>query len=219
MTAGNESPDPTDAAGRLKTLIRFRVVSGIMGTARRALLGAVAGALTAGIAGCAGSDGGEATTAPTTATATTTPTDAATATTTPTATPTTGGRTGVRVATRDHPEHGPILVDGAGLTLYVLTNDPRRGDRSTCTGACADAWPPLTTDDPGAVTAGGGVSATLGTFKRSGGSTQVTANGWPLYYFASDETPGDAKGQGVNGVWWVVGPDGTPIRSTDGGGY
>ncbi|MFC6731773.1 hypothetical protein [Haladaptatus sp. GCM10025893] len=57
------------------------------------------------------------------------------------------------------------------------------------------------------------------------GSTQVAAAGWPLYYFAPDENPGDANGQGVNDVWWVLRPDGTPVRqtngttTTDGGSY
>jgi hypothetical protein len=39
------------------------------------------------------------------------------------------------------------------------------------------------------------------------------SGGWPLYYFASDGTPGDAKGQGVSDNWWVIRPDGTPVRS------
>lgn len=44
------------------------------------------------------------------------------------------------------------------------------------------------------------------------GETQVVAGGWPLYYFASDEQPGDAKGQGANDVWWVLRPDGSVVR-------
>jgi len=60
---------------------------------------------------------------------------------------------------------------------------------------------------------GDGVSAELTTFEREDGSTQVAADGWPLYYFAPDEAPGDAKGQGVNDVWWVLAPDGTPVTS------
>src|SRR4051812_34223595 len=37
----------------------------------------------------------------------------------------------------------PRLVDGAGRTLYLWSAD--RGRRGTCTGACARAWPPVTT--------------------------------------------------------------------------
>ena len=42
---------------------------------------------------------------------------------------------------------------------------------------------------------------------------QVTIDGWPLYFFANDAAPGDHNGQGVGGVWFVVGPDGAPIES------
>ncbi len=52
----------------------------------------------------------------------------------------------------------------------------------------------------------------LGTLVRSDGSVQVTYGGWPLYFFAGDEAPGDINGQGVNDVWFVVAPDGTMIE-------
>jgi predicted lipoprotein with Yx(FWY)xxD motif len=75
-------------------------------------------------------------------------------------------------------ELGKILVDGAGRTLYLFQAD--KGMASTCNGACADAWPPLTTT--GKPNAGPGVSASkLGTTKRSDGTTEVTYNGHPLY--------------------------------------
>ena len=38
---------------------------------------------------------------------------------------------------------GQILVDGSGKTLYLFEADT--GPLSTCSGACAQAWPPLTT--------------------------------------------------------------------------
>jgi len=60
------------------------------------------------------------------------------------------------------------------------------------------------------------VTAELTTYEREDGQTQVAANGWPLYYFANDETPGDTNGQGVGDVWWVLDPAGMPIRE-DGG--
>ena len=34
----------------------------------------------------------------------------------------------------------------------------------------------------------------------------------PLYYFAGDTAPGDVKGQGLAGKWYVIGADGTPIK-------
>jgi predicted lipoprotein with Yx(FWY)xxD motif len=121
--------------------------------------------------------------------------------------------TTVMVTTSDF---GDILADGDGNTLYVFDNDEE--GVSNCTGGCADTWPPLTGD----VEAGPEVDAgLLGTVERDDGSTQVTYDGSPLYYYAADAEPGDINGQGVGDVWWVVGPDGQRITETaavDGGG-
>ncbi len=104
---------------------------------------------------------------------------------------------------------GTILVDGAGMTLYLFTNDSP--GVSTCEGACLEAWPPVL-GQPSAGT--GADDSRLGTLERSDGTTQVTYNGWPLYRWAQDNAPGDTTGQGVNGIWWVVDPDGDPIGAT-----
>lgn len=125
-----------------------------------------------------------------------------------------GGTNGgaVTVETAQHDQLGEILVDGDGMTLYMFDPDPQGEGSSTCTDSCAQSWPPLTTD--GEPSTGSGVSASLSTFDRADGSTQVAANGWPLYYWQGDSEPGDATGQGVQGVWWVLRPDGTPVRPT-----
>ena len=114
------------------------------------------------------------------------------------------------VRVQSHPDLGELLVGPDDHTLYMFDRDTRGAGSSTCSGDCAGAWPPLTVD--GEPTAGDGVTAELTTFEREGGGTQVAANGWPLYYFADDEEPGDANGQGVGDVWWVLGPGGTPKR-------
>ncbi len=112
-------------------------------------------------------------------------------------------------------EHGEVLVDGDGMTLYVF--DPDDQGPSTCYDECADAWPPLVADD--AAQAGDGVDAgLLGTVERDDGSTQITYDGWPLYYWASDTSPGDATGQGVQDVWWVIEADATVLRGGDDAG-
>lgn len=105
---------------------------------------------------------------------------------------------------------GDVLVDSDGRTLYMFDSDTQGAD-STCYDQCASAWPPLLTDgDP---VAGDGVDAgMLGTAQRTDGTTQVTYDGWPLYYWAQDSAAGDVNGQGVNGVWWVLGADGQPVR-------
>jgi predicted lipoprotein with Yx(FWY)xxD motif len=100
---------------------------------------------------------------------------------------------------------GSFLVDSKGMTLYLYTVDTP--NTSNCYGPCAVAWPPLLTS--GAPVAGTGVTASLlGTTTRTDGSTQVTYNGWPLYYFATDKVPGDTTGENVQNVWFVITPAG-----------
>ncbi|MPZ99844.1 MAG: hypothetical protein GEU80_11015 [Dehalococcoidia bacterium] len=95
---------------------------------------------------------------------------------------------------------GGFLVGPDGMTLYVFSNDT--AGVSNCTGDCAVNWPPLTaTGEP---TAGDGVEGTLATIERDDGTTQVTLDSQPLYYWINDEAEGDATGQGVGGVWFVV---------------
>jgi predicted lipoprotein with Yx(FWY)xxD motif len=100
---------------------------------------------------------------------------------------------------------GSFLVDANNMTLYLYTKDTP--GTSNCYGGCATSWPPLLTD--GAPVAGAGVTASmLGTTQRTDGATQVTYNGWPLYYFVADKAAGDTNGEGKGGVWFVITPDG-----------
>jgi predicted lipoprotein with Yx(FWY)xxD motif len=109
---------------------------------------------------------------------------------------------------------GNILVDSQGRTLYLFDKDT--GTKSTCSGGCATAWPPLRTS--GKPTASGGAKASLlGTTPRSDGKPQVTYNGHPLYGFQGDSKPGDTTGQGNPGFgapWYVVSPAGNQITTT-----
>src|SRR5580693_6284034 len=108
---------------------------------------------------------------------------------------------------------GAFLTDGSGRAVYLWTKDGK--DSSACSGACAGAWPPVTT--AGAVTASGGVNmADLSTITRSGGAKQVVYDGHPLYYFSGDSGPGQVNGQGSDGFgakWWLVDPAGTSITA------
>lgn len=104
---------------------------------------------------------------------------------------------------------GDILVDGEGMTLYLLTRDTP--GESTCAGDCAVTWPPFEAD--GEPQAGEGADAALlGTIEREDGSMQVTYGDWPLYYFQGDATPGETNGQGAGDVWWVVTPEGEAVE-------
>ena len=106
---------------------------------------------------------------------------------------------------------GKFLADSQGRTLYLFEAD--KGGTSTCAGACAAAWPPVTAS--GMPTAGSGVNeALLGTVKRSDGTEQLTYNHHPLYYFAADTGAGTAKGQGSKAFgagWYVVNAKGSKI--------
>jgi predicted lipoprotein with Yx(FWY)xxD motif len=114
---------------------------------------------------------------------------------------------GATVSIADSPL-GKILVDSAGMTLYMFT--PDEGGTPTCYGDCATNWPALTAT--GTPTAGEGVVAALATVARTDGATQVKAGEYPLYTFAKDKAPGDTNGQGAGSKWYVVGADGEPIK-------
>jgi predicted lipoprotein with Yx(FWY)xxD motif len=101
-------------------------------------------------------------------------------------------------------ELGDFLVAANGMTLYLFENDST--NRSNCYDQCADAWPPLTIDEGQTPVAGPGLSGNLGTTNRDDGTIQVTYSGMPLYFWAADQEPGDATGQGVGDVWFVVAP-------------
>lgn len=151
-----------------------------------------------------------------------TDTPAGTATNTPMETP-----SGADVAVATVDPFGDILVDSAGLSLYLFTQDSE--GESSCYGQCAENWPPLTVE--GSPTAGEGVTATLDTTERDDGTMQVTAAGHPLYYYVGDSEPGDTNGHGAGGVWYLLTPAGaqasaettatatpTPTETMSGGG-
>jgi predicted lipoprotein with Yx(FWY)xxD motif len=124
---------------------------------------------------------------------------------------TSGGGTVITTASSSA---GTFLTNGSGRAVYLWVKDT--GDASTCTGACAGAWPPVTAT--GTVTAAGSAKASdLGTITRSDGTKQVTYDGHPLYYFSGDSGPGTASGQGSDGFgakWWLVAPSGSDVTAS-----
>lgn len=133
------------------------------------------------------------------------PADPETTEETPETTPETGD---AELMTADS-EFGEIVVDAEGMTVYMFDNDTQGSDTSSCEGECATNWPAVTTDaDAPAVD---GVTGEVGTITGVDGSTQVTLNGWPLYYFVGDTAAGDVNGQAMNNVWWVLDPAGEKI--------
>lgn len=104
---------------------------------------------------------------------------------------------------------GEIVVDGAGMTVYVFDRDTAGSGASTCSGQCLAAWPAVPADSEAPTV--DGVDGDVGTIVRNDGTRQITLDGLPLYTYAPDAQAGDVTGQGVQGVWWVVAPDGAKI--------
>ena len=133
----------------------------------------------------------------------------------PSSAPASGGASasGATVITTASSSAGTFLTSGSGRAIYLWAKDT--SGMSACTGACASAWPPVTTT--GTVTASGGAkSSDLGTITRSDGTKQVTYDGHPLYFFSGDSGPGMASGQGNDGFgakWWLVSPSGSDVTS------
>ena len=97
-----------------------------------------------------------------------------------------------------------------GFTLYAFTKD--KDGTSTCTGGCAQAWPPVTvaSEDLPA-----GLDAKVFSVVEGPDETyQLKAGQWPLYTFAGDKAAGDTNGEGSGGSWFVVAPDGSLIKGS-----
>ncbi len=99
---------------------------------------------------------------------------------------------------------GSYLSGYNGMTLYTKSTDTTT--TSSCTGACEAAWPPYTVASANDINLPAGLTGKVGTITRADGSLQVTYNGSPLYYYASDTKPGDVSGEGLGGTWRVAKP-------------
>ena len=117
-----------------------------------------------------------------------------------------------------------VVTNSKGMTLYWFV--PDTSTASKCTGSCSTYWPPVT----GPVTAGSGVTGTLGVITRPDGTMQATYDGHPLYTYVGDTAAGQAKGNGQNlsgGLWYemtvsgakpAVGTTGSTSSASTGGG-
>lgn len=114
------------------------------------------------------------------------------------------------------PGYSSVLTTSSGQAVYLLTADPSGG--SKCSGSCATNWPPLLATQ--SLRAGPGVKASLlSTFKRSDGKEQVMYNHHALY---THKGQGAASGAGLasdGGIWYLVSPSGSAVKSTSAGGY
>lgn len=142
-----------------------------------------------------------------------------TTTTSPTSTSNTsssssGASSKVTISTRTVKPFGVILTNGAGHTLYIFEPDKKK--KVTCVGACAAVWPPVKVPSSGKAVATGAVSASLlGSLPNPSGGRVATYNGWPLYTYVTDASPGVARGQALKlngGLWYVMNPSGNVIK-------
>jgi predicted lipoprotein with Yx(FWY)xxD motif len=161
------------------------------------------------VAGC----GSSSSSSSSSSTAAASPSSTQTTATQTAASATASGGTAVPIGTKTEKKLGPILDAGHGhLTVYLFEAD--KGGTSTCTGACAAAWPPVTGS---AKAVGGAAAADIGTITRSDGTKQVTYKGHPLYLFEKDKDDGDAYGQGVKAFgasWYVLKPNGSKLDNS-----
>jgi predicted lipoprotein with Yx(FWY)xxD motif len=98
------------------------------------------------------------------------------------------------------------LTDGRGRTLYTFSNDSLGNNTFTKSDFSNNSiWPIYENDDqffrvPS--TLDRSLFWTISIFGR----TQLTYNGWPLYYYGSDNSHGNTKGVSVPtpGIWPVA---------------
>jgi predicted lipoprotein with Yx(FWY)xxD motif len=111
-----------------------------------------------------------------------------------------------------------ILVGPSGHTLYELS--PETTSHLLCKSSeCLKFWPPLKASSASKVKLGSGVHGKVGILHRSGGVSQVTLNGHPLYYFVKDTASGEVNGQnfkGFGGTWHVLTSSGAPSSTEPG---
>jgi predicted lipoprotein with Yx(FWY)xxD motif len=99
------------------------------------------------------------------------------------------------------PKFGAILATKGHLALYTWKKESDK--KVHCTGACAQAWPPLTVAHATMVVKHvAGVMGTFGEIMRADGRTQVTLDGKPLYTYHGD-SPTKILCNGIDG-WFVV---------------
>ena len=128
---------------------------------------------------------------------------------------TSGRQAAVVISTRKVRKLGTVLVNSKGLTLYMFVPDKRA--KVTCKGTCATVWPPVMLPSGAKPHATGAVDARLlGSDVNPAGGRVVTYDGWPLYTYVGDGSPGKATGQALNlngGLWYALAPSGKVIRT------
>lgn len=114
----------------------------------------------------------------------------------------------VQLSAVQSPDLGTHLININQATLYRFDKDTATPSASHCDGDCAMTWPPVTIEEGGSVYLAGVDPKQVAAIRRDDGQAQLTVGGWPVYRYSGDKAAGDAKGQGVGGTWFAVGPTG-----------
>jgi predicted lipoprotein with Yx(FWY)xxD motif len=111
------------------------------------------------------------------------------------------------------PGVGDVVSDDDGFILYRYDKDTAQPPKSNCVETeCVLLWSPVLAAS-GNVNVKGIDKALVGTVERGKGLKQVTLDGWPLYRYTDDEEVGAASGNGVDGLWFAIKPDGQKAKS------
>jgi predicted lipoprotein with Yx(FWY)xxD motif len=164
-----------------------------LGRGRAAAAAALAVTGTVLAAGCGGSSGGA----------------------NPAASTGSGGGPTVTITAKSIRGAGTVLVNDRGFVLYMFVPDDQR--QVTCTGYCAQTWPPVRLPAGATLAAGPGVqSSLLGSDIDPAGGRVVTYDGWPLYGYSGDVYAGQDTGQAIDlngGYWFLLRPSGKPLET------
>jgi predicted lipoprotein with Yx(FWY)xxD motif len=102
-----------------------------------------------------------------------------------------------------------IVVDGAGMTVYMFQPDGTSKTSTVPAGIKAN-WPAVKAS--GTPTAAAGLDQSKFTVNmQADGTSQLAYAGHLLYTFVGDKAAGDANGQGLGSVWFVLSPAGDKI--------
>lgn len=115
---------------------------------------------------------------------------------------------GVRLTVHEVANLGTVVTDGAGHTLYRFDEDNSKPSTATCIDDCAATWPPVIVNPEGKLSLKGVQQSAVAMVQRPDGASQLTIGGFPVYRFSGDQAAGAVGGQGVDGAWFAITPEG-----------
>lgn len=107
----------------------------------------------------------------------------------------------IMVMIRRDAQGAEYLTDAKRMALYTFVKD--KPGMSTCTGKCAETWPPFFVPNKAidaSVVAGLGISGR----PRPDLSLQFFWMGMPLYFYSGDKTAGQKTGEGIKDAWYTI---------------